>query len=59
MENKKERVFAYNLAKTIGNNDLASVSGGASTQMTHRETVRASGSSGSGVDVIYDQSVDW
>ena len=34
MEDEMERAFAYHLAKTIDNNDLANVSGGASTQLT-------------------------
>jgi len=58
MKDQKERVFAYQLAKTITHEELSKVSGG-SAQMTHRETIRATGGSGQGVDVQYDQKVDW
>lgn len=58
MKEKKERVFAYTLARTIDNDDLTKVSGG-SAGMTHSETVKGTGGSGQGVDVVYDQSIDW
>ncbi|WP_019217967.1 bacteriocin [Legionella tunisiensis] len=59
MTESKERVFAYTLAKTIDNDELAKVSGGYAATTTHSETVRATGGSGQGVDVLYDQSIDW
>ncbi|KTD61692.1 bacteriocin [Legionella spiritensis] len=58
MTHNKERVFAYNLAKTISNDDLEQVSGG-SSQWTSKQTVQATGGSGQGVDARYDVSVDW
>ncbi|AHE66201.1 hypothetical protein [Legionella oakridgensis] len=58
MEDNNVRVLAYTLARIIDNNELSKVSGGAS-QMTHSETVKGTGGSGQGVDVVYDQSVDW
>lgn len=58
MKNEKERVFAYTLAKEIDNSELTEVSGG-SSQTTSKQTVRATGGSGQGVDVAYDVSVDW
>lgn len=59
MENIKERVLAYTLAKEISHEELATVSGGSNNNLTHRQTVRASGGSGQGVDVFYDVSFDW
>jgi hypothetical protein len=57
MENKKERVLAYTLAKTIKQEDLEAVSGGIS--LTHRESMRPSGGSGQGSDIFMDVTVDW
>ncbi|KTC86664.1 hypothetical protein [Legionella brunensis] len=54
----KERVFAYQLAKTIDNEELDKVSGG-SALMTSRQTVRATAGSGQGADVAYDVAFDW
>lgn len=58
MEKTNERVLAYTLAKELGNDELSEVSGG-SSKMTTRQTVRATGGSGQGVDVFYDVTVDW
>lgn len=57
MENKKERVLAYTLAKTIKPEHLETVSGGVS--LTNKETMRASGGSGQGSDIFIDVTVDW
>lgn len=59
MTDIKERVFAYTLAKTIDNDELAKVSGGYAATVTHSETVKGTGGSGQGIDVSYDQSIDW
>lgn len=59
MTDSKERVFAYTLAKTIDNDELANVSGGYAATFTHSETVKGTGGSGQGVDAWYDQSIDW
>lgn len=57
MENQKERVFAYTLAKTIKPEEMEAVSGGVS--LTNRETLRASGAAGQGSDIFIDVTVDW
>ena len=57
MENNKERVLAYTLAKTMKPEDLEAVSGGFS--LTNKETLRASGASGQGSDIFIDVTVDW
>lgn len=48
MTDRKERVFAYTLAKTIDNDELANVSGGYAATFTHSETVKGTGGSGQG-----------
>ncbi|WED42951.1 hypothetical protein [Legionella cardiaca] len=58
MENKNERVFAYNLAKVIDNSDLDNVSGG-SAQMTTKQTVQPTGGSGQDIDGCVDVTFDW
>jgi hypothetical protein len=62
MENAKNRVLAYTLAKTIDSNDLAKVSGGnddAGLKLSNKQSVYPSGSSAEGLDVRCDVSVDW
>lgn len=58
MEKVKDRIFAYNLAKEISNEELTHVSGGA-FGMTTKECARASGGSGQGVDFVLDVVLDW
>lgn len=58
MENKKERVLAYNRAKIIEKEDLADVSGGG-WHWTHFGTGGASGGSGQGGEVHIDVTIDW
>ncbi|KTD22286.1 Uncharacterised protein [Legionella lansingensis] len=57
MEDTKERVFAYTLAKTLDNEQLDKVSGGAAN-MTSKPTLGPTGGSG-GYDGIVDCSWDW
>lgn len=56
MENKK-RVLAYQLAVPLSNDVLDDVSGG--SNMTSKQTVRASGSSAQGADAIWEMVVDF
>jgi bacteriocin-like protein len=58
MKKEKERVFAYTLAKEIDVKDLAQISGG-SAQTTYAQTIKATGSSDTGIDIQYDVTVDW
>lgn len=58
MENKKERVLAYRLAKEISNEELEQVSGGIGFKMTTSATFRPTGSTGQ-MDAFVDISVDW
>lgn len=57
MENQKDRVFAYTLAKAIKPEEMEAVSGGVS--LTNRESLRASGGSGQGSDMCIDVTIDW
>lgn len=60
MKNNKDRMFAYTLAKTIENEELAKVSGGSGkADITYTTTVKATGGSGPITDGAIDQSVDW
>mgnify|MGYP000567739803 CR=1 FL=1 len=56
MENK-ERVLAYSKAKVMEPKQLEDVSGG--VNWCHRETVKASGGSGNGLDAFLDVTVDF
>lgn len=58
MENKKERVLAYNLATEIDREDLARISGGA-MQMTTKQSIHATAVSLQSADVSYDVVADW
>ena len=55
---ERGRVLAYTLATELSKEEVAEVSGGGS-QMTTRQTLKASGNAGSGSDVVYDVTVDW
>jgi len=56
MENKKERVLAYNMAKVITNDELAAVSGGRG--YCHRKTGGGSAGSGQPTEVHMDIVID-
>lgn len=58
MKNEKERIFAYSLAKEIRNEELAAVSGGAAG-ISYQPSVHPTGSSGQGVDAVWDNTWDW
>lgn len=58
MENNIERVLAYTLAKTISNEELASISGGSGTQMTIITTFHATGSPGQVPSMDFDVRTD-
>ncbi len=58
MENKKERVMAYNLAKTINKEELTEVSGG-TVQVSTKQSVQATSDSARGIDTPYDTIIDW
>jgi hypothetical protein len=58
MEKENKRVLAYELATPISNEELGRVSGG-NMQVTTRQTVKISGNSAQGPDVIYDVAADF
>lgn len=58
MEKNQNRVFAYTLAKTMSNEDITEVSGGAA-QMTVHPTMKATlAGPASSTDVSYDANQD-
>ena len=58
MENKKQRVLAYDMAKVIEHEELANIAGGSEFGST-KHTVRISGSSLQGLDWMDDFSPDF
>ena len=58
MEDTKERVLAYSMAKLIKHDDLAEVSGG-NWNWCSRGTGGGSGGSGEGGEVHVDLVIDW
>ena len=58
MENKKERVLAYRLSKSITHDELAEVSGGSSIFCSHMSAGGSAGS-GQGGEAHIDVVVDW
>ena len=58
MEKNKKRIFAYTLAKTMDNEDITQVSGGA-VQMTVHPTMKATlAGPASSTDVSFDADQD-
>lgn len=58
MEIKKERVLAYSMAKEIGHDELAAVSGGAGWHFTSFVTAGGSGGSGQPTEAHLDVHID-
>lgn len=59
MKKNRNRVLAYNVAKTINSEDMTDVSGGGGVQMTAQPTMKVSSAGpGSSSDVIFDTSRD-
>ncbi|KTD16131.1 hypothetical protein [Legionella jordanis] len=58
MKDKHERVFAYQLAKTITDEDLEKVAGGVTSGMTSSITMGPSGQTGN-YDAHLDVHFDW
>jgi hypothetical protein len=56
---KNERVLAYNMASVIELESLQQVSGGASSGMTHHQTVKMSSAALPDVDAFFDVVADW
>jgi len=57
MENNRERVLAYSMAKVIDHESLSDVSGG--MQLSNTQTFGPSGGIGQGADARIDVTVDW
>ena len=55
MESSKKRVLAYIQAKTLEQDDLASVSGGNGSMLTQHQTLRATSN---GLDAVIDMTID-
>ena len=61
MESRKERVLAYSMAKVIGDDELAAVSGGGAGpgHMSHIMTLAGSAGSGQPTMAHLDAKWDW
>ena len=55
MESSQKRVLAYIQAKTLAQDDLASVSGGNGAMLTQHHTLRATSN---GFDAVVDMTID-
>ncbi len=59
MENKKERVLAYNMAKVITDDALIEVSGGKGYCQCSRKTIGGSAGSGQPTEVHFEMVWDF